>query len=114
MNDTENSTVDTPTENLSGSMSTPDMSQSPNRDSVTFGETSAAGVADDLGVPSRPVLREKLHLADLTFSIVFLIVGLAAIAAAFEAKISLWELFLGLLGAAGVVLLIGAFFTARK
>lgn len=71
------------------------------------------GETPDAAKPA-PQLKERLGLVDLTFSIVFIVVGLAAIAIALGAKINLWELNLALLGTAGVVLLVGAFVTARR
>ncbi|EEZ90944.1 hypothetical protein HMPREF0578_1947 [Mobiluncus mulieris 28-1] len=83
--------------------------------SLDFGDGKAADKMPDTAKPkTTPQLKEKLGLVDLTFSIVFIVVGLAAIAIALGAKIDLWELNLALLGTAGVVLLLGAFVTARK
>lgn len=63
---------------------------------------------------SQPVSKDRLSLADLTFSILFIIVGVIAIAVVLGAQVSLWEIGVGLVGAAGLVLLVGAFVTARK
>ncbi|MBB5845692.1 hypothetical protein F4555_000488 [Mobiluncus mulieris] len=83
--------------------------------SLDFGDGKVADKMPDTAKPkTTPQLKEKLGLVDLTFSIVFIVVGLAAIAIALGAKIDLWELNLALLGTAGVVLLLGAFVTARK
>ncbi len=83
--------------------------------SLDFGDGKVADKMPDTAKPkTTPQLKEKLGLVDLTFSIVFIVVGLAAIAIALGAKIDLWELNLALLGTAGVVLLLGAFITARK
>ena len=82
---------------------------------LDFGDGKVADKMPDTAKPkTTPQLKEKLGLVDLTFSIVFIVVGLAAIAIALGAKIDLWELNLALLGTAGVVLLLGAFVTARK
>lgn len=83
--------------------------------SLDFGDGKTADKMPNTAKPkTTPQLKEKLGLVDLTFSIVFIVVGLAAIAIALGAKINLWELNLALLGTAGVVLLLGAFITARK
>ncbi|MCV0002925.1 hypothetical protein [Mobiluncus mulieris] len=100
--------AETPRDSLEASGSSPITS-------LDFGDGKAADKMPDTAKPkTTPQLKEKLGLVDLTFSIVFIVVGLAAIAIALGAKIDLWELNLALLGTAGVVLLLGAFITARK
>lgn len=74
----------------------------------------AAPPESQVATPEKPVLRPKLHVVDLTFSVVFLAVGVATVVGSLGASIPLWELGMALLGIAGVVLLVGAFITALK
>ncbi|MCI6584277.1 MAG: MFS transporter [Mobiluncus porci] len=81
-------------------------------ENLTFQESETLPPPD---FPERkPVLREEMSLAALTFGIIFVLVGAAAIAVALGAPVTLWGLTVGFLGAAGLALLIGAVASARR
>lgn len=85
-------------------------------EATTYGVNHPGTAADTPPAFSQPepIRKDRLSLADLTFSILFIIVGVIAIAVALGVQVSLWEIGVGLVGAAGLILLIGAFVTARK